>query len=129
MADTRSVPPFVIFGDVTLQQMATYIPQSPESLSHISGVGTVKLKQFGDEFLTVIKNYSLENGLAAQAEPPHRRERNRSPQRAGPTLQETKTLLLQKLSIGQIAEQRGLSEKTILRHLERLVLSGEKLDL
>ncbi len=50
LANERGVPPFVIFGDVTLRQMATYFPQRRESLSQVSGVGAAKLEQFGEEF-------------------------------------------------------------------------------
>ena len=51
IASEKRVPPYVVFGDATLQQMAYYIPQSKESLSRISGVGAVKLQQYGDDFL------------------------------------------------------------------------------
>ena len=63
IASEKRVPPYVVFGDATLQQMAYYIPQSEESLSRISGVGAVKLGQYGDDFLAVILEYARENGL------------------------------------------------------------------
>ena len=55
MADARGVPPFVIFGDVSLRQMAAYFPQSTESFSRISGVGQVKLEEYGPRFLEAIR--------------------------------------------------------------------------
>ena len=64
IASEKRVPPYVVFGDATLQQMAYYIPQSHESLSRISGVGAVKLQQYGDDFLSVIREYARENNLA-----------------------------------------------------------------
>ena len=64
IASKKGVPPYIVFGDATLQQMAHYIPQSRESLSLISGVGTVKLEQYGEEFLTVICGYARENDLS-----------------------------------------------------------------
>ncbi len=54
MADTAGVPPYVIFSDKTLAEMAAYYPQSIGSLLKISGVGQVKLKQYGEVFLDVI---------------------------------------------------------------------------
>ena len=51
IASEKRVPPYVVFGDATLQQMAYYIPQHAESLSRISGVGAVKLRQYGTNFL------------------------------------------------------------------------------
>ncbi len=55
MADEAGVPPYVIFSDKTLVEMAAYYPQSVASLLNISGVGQVKLRQYGEAFLDVIK--------------------------------------------------------------------------
>ena len=129
LADERGVPPYVIFGDKTLQHMAVYFPHSRDSFSRISGVGAAKLEQFSEEFLTVIRGYALENGLTERNIPPRRGERSRALQRAGSTYQETKKLLSQELTISEIAERRGLTERTVIGHLERLVTAGEELDI
>lgn len=130
LADERRVPPFVIFGDVTLRQMSTNFPQSKESLFHISGVGAAKLEQFGDEFLSEICRYAQENGLSEQRINPSRREKGRRPVKAvGSTYQETKKLLAQELGLDQIAARRGLSSTTIINHIERLVSSGEPVEI
>lgn len=63
LAAKRNVPPYMIFGDLTLQQMAYYVPQSRESLSSISGVGDTKLEQFGDAFLSVIHEHARAHEL------------------------------------------------------------------
>ena len=55
LASEKGLPPYMVFGDATLQQMAYYMPQSEDSLSRISGVGVVKLQQYGDDFLAVIQ--------------------------------------------------------------------------
>jgi ATP-dependent DNA helicase RecQ len=137
IADHRGVPPFVIFGDVTLQQMATYFTQRSESLSRIPGVGAAKLDQFGQEFLSVIRRYARENNLPERAIPSSRKERTRTPRkertvtlgRGVSTLEETKELFLKNLSIKEIADARRLTEGTIINHLERLVMAGEELNL
>ena len=129
IADERGVPPFVIFGDATLQQMATYFPQIRESLSRISGVGNAKLEQFGEEFLALIRSYAQQHGLPERSIPRPRRERTRQARRAGSTLDETNGLFLQKLPISEIAKRRGLTETTIIGHLERLVTAGEEIAL
>jgi ATP-dependent DNA helicase RecQ len=129
MADERVVPPFVIFGNATLQQMASYFPQSRESLSRISGVGTAKLEQFGEEFLALIRSYAQQHGLPERSIPRLRKERTPQARRAGSTLDETKRLFLQKLPISEIANLRGLAETTIIGHLERLVMAGEEISL
>ena len=129
MADERGVPPFIIFGDVALQQMAFYLPHSPESFSGISGVGAAKLEQYSEGFLSVIRIHARESGLTERNMPSHRREKSRAVQRPGSTYHETKELFLQKLPISEIAERRGLSVNTVINHLGQLVTAGEDLDL
>jgi ATP-dependent DNA helicase RecQ len=129
LADARGVPPFVIFGDGALQQMAFYLPQRRESFSRISGVGNAKLAQFSEDFLAVIRYYAHQNGLTERGTPPRRTERNRTTKHAGSTYDETKKLLSQKLSLSEIAQRRELSEATVIGHLERLIAAGDKLEL
>jgi ATP-dependent DNA helicase RecQ len=57
IADDRGVPPYIIFSDVSLRQMARYYPQNAEEFSHISGVGEKKLKEFGETFIDSIDDY------------------------------------------------------------------------
>jgi RecQ family ATP-dependent DNA helicase len=153
LADARGVPPYVIFGDWTLQQMAFYLPQRRESFAQISGVGVYKLAQFSEEFMPVIRRHALEHGLAERRIPPKRQNSNWGAPRADSTddknkrplqqtpgsptdrvlastsYDETKKLLQQKLSISEIAARRRLTERTIIFHLEHLVRRGERLDL
>ena len=56
LADENNVPPYVIFHDATLRQMAAGKPQTPEALLAISGVGQTKLERYGPAFLDVVKN-------------------------------------------------------------------------
>lgn len=64
LADQKGVPPFIIFSDVSLQEMAYYLPQSLENFAKISGVGAEKLAQFGETFLKVITKFTKEIGRA-----------------------------------------------------------------
>lgn len=63
IADEKRVPPFIIFGDVSLREMAFYLPQSSESFSFITGVGRVKLAQYGEDFLNVIRDFAQNGNL------------------------------------------------------------------
>ncbi len=133
IASDDGVPPYVVFGDATLQQMAHYFPQNLNSLSHISGVGAVKLKQYGDKFLAVICEYARENNLKDRTEPVRN---SRSMHTDGShsngrvyTYESTKLLIEQGFSIRQAARERGLSVNTIVAHIEMLVRRGEALDL
>jgi len=60
MALTHSLPPYLIVGNATLQEMATNLPQDEKALLEITGVGEEKLKQFGGAFLLIIKEHARE---------------------------------------------------------------------
>ena len=142
LAEDRDVPPFVVFGDASLRHMAAAVPQTTEEFSRIHGVGEAKLAQYGPDFLTVIRNFAKVNGLPVRTEPEPEpapspaadgaggQERPaRRPATSNDTLKETLSLMSQKLSVGQIAQQRGLAETTIIGHLERLAAQGAVVNL
>ena len=159
IASRRGVPPYVVFGDVTLRQMAAYFPQSRDSLSRIHGVGSVKLDQYGDEFLAVITEYAQARNLTDrmpalqtgfERQPSAIRSRlaklgidtpedgqssseeqieNPSVARKESTYGRTRRLLAQGFSIEQAADERDLSENTIVAHIEALVQNGISVDL
>ena len=58
LADQEGVPPFVIFSDATLIEMAATRPQDHDALLTINGVGLHKLEHYGDKFLAVIREFS-----------------------------------------------------------------------
>ena len=132
LADEQNVPPYIIFSDVSLQEMAYYLPDSRHNFLNIQGVGERKFDKFGDDFLKVIVQYSRENNLYPKAIP------NRYVRRLGrikreinlgdSTYSQTKILALQKFPIKEIARQRGLSDGTILNHLEKLKEANTSLD-
>lgn len=57
LAEAASVPPFVIFSDRTLTEMATYLPQTPEELLQIHGIGSAKQEKYGTVFMTILADY------------------------------------------------------------------------
>ena len=129
LAQARNVPPYVIFGDQSLQEMAHYLPQSRASFSNISGVGRVKLNEFADEFLRVIRDYAEPRGLAERPKTPARTRPDRAIRRRGSTYRQTLDLLHSGLSISEVSRRRELTEGTIMSHLERLIAAGETLSL
>ena len=117
-ATRLKVPPYIIFGDKTLREMATHLPKTEAAFLEISGVGNQKLAQFGEKFLTVIRAYAPSKVIY---EP--------EPVLMGGTFFETKNLVLQKLSIEEIAKTRNLSTGTIIGHIEKLIESDPSLDI
>lgn len=61
LADTQGVPPYIVFGDVTLVQMARDKPLDEDELLSIAGVGQHKLEKYGGAFLEAIAEYALGN--------------------------------------------------------------------
>ena len=139
LAEGRNVPPYVVFGDASLRHMAAAIPRTKGEFLDIHGVGRVKAEEYGDTFLEAIQRYAAENGVQrkesvapAQREPVDRPEAGQPgvPGRSrGATYGETRRLLSQGLSIDQIAAHRGLSQGTVMGHIERVAGEGTTLDL
>jgi ATP-dependent DNA helicase RecQ len=129
IAAENGIPPYVVFGDLALRQMAFYLPQSEENFAKISGVGEEKLQKYGKIFTEVIQTYAQEKNLSAKDIPGKRTARPRRPKGLGPTYQETKELVLQKKSIAEMASARGLAPGTILAHIHKLAVAGEKIDI
>ena len=65
LATERGVPPFIVFGDTTLRDLARQLPTTLESFRHAQGVGDKKTAEYGDVFLEAIRLYCAEHGLAA----------------------------------------------------------------
>ncbi len=72
LADSSGVPPYVIFSDKTLVELATYFPQSRDNLLDIHGVGAVKCDRFGATFLEIIEQYCRENDIEERPKRPHK---------------------------------------------------------
>jgi len=64
LADERGVPPFVVFGDVTLQDLARRRPTSPEGFRQVHGVGDQKAQQYAAAFLQEIAQYCREHAVS-----------------------------------------------------------------
>ncbi len=129
IADEKGVPPYVVFGDLALRQMAFYLPQSEENFSRISGVGEEKLQQFGKIFTEVIQTYAQKNNILEKNIPEKRSARPHRSNRLGSTYLQTKKMLLEKMPIEEIASLRGVRFGRILAHIEKLVSAGEKIDI
>jgi ATP-dependent DNA helicase RecQ len=59
----KNLPPYIIFSDTTLKEMATKFPRTPDEFHSITGVGDHKLNKYGDDFLKEIENYCIDYGL------------------------------------------------------------------
>ncbi|GBC62931.1 ATP-dependent DNA helicase RecQ [Desulfonema ishimotonii] len=69
LADAADVPPYAVFPDKTLIEMASFFPRSPERLMQIHGVGRVKHERYGAIFLEIIDRYCREKNIKEKANP------------------------------------------------------------
>lgn len=64
IADEQGIPPYVVFSDRTLRDMAAHLPRSAEAMLSISGIGEVKLQRYGGQFLRLIDRYCSDHATA-----------------------------------------------------------------
>ncbi len=129
LAEDRGVPPFVIFGDQSLQAMAHFFPRNEDLFSRIVGVGAQKLRQFGPLFIELIDGYCEEVGGVVSVEPEPRKTKVKKKKATGERYQKTLKMLRDHHSILEIVKAQGFKETTILRHIETLVEDGESVDV
>jgi ATP-dependent DNA helicase RecQ len=130
LADRQGVPPYVVFPESALRQMAQARPQTLAEFGRVSGVGSRKLAQYGEDFTAAIRQFCADYGLTANPAALGGAGAPRASQvGAGDTHRLTLDLHQQGLSLDAIAQQRGLRPSTIAGHLERLIVSGAEVDL
>lgn len=137
LADDQAVPPYVVFAESSLRQMALDRPQTRDQFAQISGVGSRKLSQYGQVFTQEILSFCQEQGLEVVSESAVSasvfEEIPSAARRSTATLTNTHFVTLhhyqQGLSPAEIAIERGLRLSTITDHLERLMQGGHNIDI
>lgn len=124
LAKQRSLPPFVIFQDPSLDEMCTHYPVTIEELKKIQGVGSGKAMKFGAPFVELIKNYVEENDIDRPQDLVIKSTANKSA---------LKVSIIQnidrKISLEDIASSKGISYEDMLKEVESIVNSGTKLNI
>ena len=118
-------PPYVIFQDVSLEQMATDYPITLEELKNVQGVGEGKVKQpYAKEFVDLIRQYCEENGIERQVDMRVRTVAKKSM---------LKVKIIQsidrQIALDDIASAQGIDFDELLDEVEAIVYSGTKLNI
>ncbi|WP_097678006.1 DNA helicase RecQ [Bacillus massilinigeriensis] len=128
IADSEKVPPFVIFSDTSLKDMAARLPVDEAEFLQVSGVGQHKLEKYGKPFMEAISAFM-------EAHPERERvasvaEAAKKPPKKPPgeTRMETYSMHKEGLKVGEIAERRELSPATIENHLATCMQEGMELN-
>ncbi|MHC1782476.1 MAG: DNA helicase RecQ [Anaerolineaceae bacterium] len=117
LAEAANVPPYVIFSDRTLVEIASYYPMTSDSLKRINGIGQVKFERYGQLILDLVKDFCRPHGL-------HEKMPSRSGE-ARPTrltVSKPRHVLVGEAynagqSIPELMQQYGVQRGTILDHL------------
>jgi len=117
LADAQNYPPYMIFNDSSLKQMAAKRPCTPEDFRKITGVGDKKLESYGSIFISEIKRFCEKQGEISQ------------PMKKRPSELVTLEMLGQGMDLDMITITRNLSLNTIYGHIENLILAGENIDI
>jgi ATP-dependent DNA helicase RecQ len=124
IAKKNNLPPFVIFQDPSLEDMAIQYPIKIEELKQISGVGSGKAERFGKPFVELIKNYVEENEIERPMDMVVKSIVNKSG---------IKVYIIQNIDrkkpLEDIAFAKGLEFDELLTEIESIVAAGTKIDI
>jgi ATP-dependent DNA helicase RecQ len=124
IADQKNLPPYVIFQDVSLDEMAIHYPIKEEELLRISGIGMGKAKKFGAEFLELISKYVEDNSIERADDLLVRTSLNKS---------SDKVYIIQqidrKMNLDDISARTSLKREDVLNEIEQIVAAGTKLNV
>lgn len=123
IAQKKGLPTYVIFQDVSLDQMATMYPTTIDDLKNIQGVGEGKAKRYGKPFLELIKKYCKENDIVPPEELRVRTVAKKS--------KKVKIIasIDRQIPLDDIANAEGLDFDELLDNLDDIVYSGTKINI
>ncbi|HRH11461.1 MAG TPA: DNA helicase RecQ [Bacteroidia bacterium] len=123
-AKAKGLPPYVIFQETSLEEMAIQYPITMDELTKISGVGTGKASKFGKPILDLIKNYVEENEIERPSDMVIKSVVNKSG---------LKVYIIQnidrKISLNDMAKSKNLKLPELLGEIETIVASGTKVNI
>jgi len=124
IAKEKNVPPYVVFQDPSLEEMATTYPSNANELAQVNGVGMGKVQKFGKPFLDLINKYVEDNEIETTHDLMVKTTVNKS---------KTKIFIIQqidrKIDLEDIAEAKEMSAEEIISEIESICFSGTKLNL
>ena len=124
IAKKKSLPPYAILQEFSLEDMTYKYPTSLDEFKNINGVGEGKVVKFGNQFIKLIKEYIEENGIVKSDELVLRTSGSKSSKKLSLIQNVDK-----KIPLDEISESRGVEFDILLLELESIVFSGTKLDI
>ncbi len=128
LAAAAGVPPYVVFSDRTLIEMATYFPHTPADLLAIEGVGEVKLARYGEAFLNVIRPYCAAHDLKPRPRPSATSRPSVASRSGVRRFEEVGELFDSGRTVPELQALYGVKRDTIIEHLTAYVHAGHTID-
>lgn len=123
-AKKLNLPPFVIFQDISMEEMAIHYPVNEDELQQISGVGQGKAQKYGKKFIALIKKYVEENEIERAQDIVVKSAVNKSG---------IKVFIIKsidrKISLEEIAFTKNMDFLELLDEIESIIYSGTKIDI
>jgi len=124
IAKKKSLPPYAILQEFSLEDMTYKYPTSLDEFKNINGVGEGKVVKFGHQFIKLIKEYIEENDIVKSDEVVLRTSGSKSSKKLSLIQNVDK-----KIPLDEISESRGIEFNVLLLELESIVFSGTKLNI
>ncbi len=124
IAKSKSLPPYAIFQEFSLEDMTYKYPETIDEFKNINGVGEGKVKKFGSQFIELIKKHIQENNIKKSDEIVLRTSGSKSSKKLSLIQNVDK-----KIPLDEISESRGIEFNVLLAELESIVFSGTKLNI
>lgn len=124
VAKQKELPPYVIFQDPSLEDMAIKYPITLDELSNINGVGKNKAQKFGQPFIEYIQKYVQENDIERPVDIVLKGNSGNSTKRVGII-----NSIDKKFDLSDIAKQLGISFEDLINEIELIVNTGTKINI
>ena len=128
IAKSEKKPPYTVFSDKTIQEMAKYLPTTQEEFLEISGVGEKKLEKYGIQFLEIIKKIRGDNSPTELVTNPIKEKKSKKPSSKDSTHRISYQLFIDGKSVEEISSERKSKFDTILNHLFKCSDEGLKVN-
>ena len=124
IADEKDLPPYVIFQDVSLDEMAIHYPIKEDELLRITGVGAGKAIKFGVRFLELISKYVTENDIERAEDLLVRTSSKKSSNKVSIIQQ-----IDRKMNLDDMAARTNLTRQEVFGEIEQIVAAGTKVNI
>lgn len=124
VARTKGLPPYVIFQDPSLEEMATLYPTSNDDLKKIVGVGESKARKFGKDFIKLIEEYVDENDIITVSDVLVKTSGIKSKNKIAIISQ-----IDRKIDFEEIAESKSMTYEQLIQEVENICFAGTKLNI